>query len=177
MPSSRAPCGKLGRALDGDDLDAHRLEQRGGIASARAHDERTLAALGHHFGQELTEDRRRGKEAAAAYRHRPVGVCERPRVARQELLARHGRHRLEHGGIAHALRPQLAFDHRGARSGEIGNRGVNRHCCYMPLIHLEFKACPRACETKLRRSYRQVGAPTAVDRKTSGCETCVLNRK
>src|SRR6185369_6672361 len=41
-----------------------------------------------------------------------------------------------------ALGSQLAVDHRQARGGKIGDRGLHRHGCYMPIIHLKFKPDP-----------------------------------
>ena len=64
-----------------------------------------------------------GKEAAVADRDRAVDIGERTRAGWAGTpRARTVAHRVEHGRIGHALRAQLAFDHRFARGGEIGNR-------------------------------------------------------
>ena len=157
---------KLGRAFECDDVESHRAEDRGRIAAAGADDERPLGRQRDHLHQQLAQNGRSREEAAGPDRHRPVDISERFRRVWKELLARQRPHRPEHGGIGYPLRTQLAVDHRGTRRGEVGNRSVDRHALLYAANTPEVQD----------RSYRQAGsAPTAVHRKTSGCEACTLN--
>ena len=126
--------------LDRPHLQPHRGQDRGRIAGTSPDHERSLARFGHHLAQQPTQDRRRGKETAIADRHRTVDIGQRPGVAGQEVLAFDAAHRVENGAVGYALRPKLAFDHRFARGGKIGNRAMHGHDCYMPITHLMFKS-------------------------------------
>src|SRR5205085_7729104 len=87
----------------------------------------------------LSERGRSSEKTPFPNRDSAVDVRQRPGVARQKIFTRDFPHRLEHSWIGDALRPQLALDHRFTGSGEIGDWALNRHSCYMPIIHLEFK--------------------------------------
>ena len=60
-------------------------------------------------------------------------------MAGQEVLTTDGPHRVEHGWIGHALWAQLILDHGFTGGCKIGDRALNRHDCYMPIIHLKIK--------------------------------------
>jgi hypothetical protein len=131
--------GKRRRALQRNDVQTDMGEDRRGVAGAGTDHERLLAGPRRHLGEQLAEHGRSGKEAPAAHCNRAVDISKRPGVIRQEALALDCAHRIEHQRIGHALRPQLVFDHRETGRQEIGDRGLDGHRCYMPVIHLKFK--------------------------------------
>src|SRR5256714_14684589 len=105
--------------LDGDHPSTKPAQHRGRVARAGSDLKRDAIGLWRGRLRHQGDDERLRYGLAAFDRKRAVLICVTAHPVREELLARHGRHRLEHPLVGHAVRSQLLGHHplrRGAHS-------------------------------------------------------------